>query len=256
MERVVNLRFGIWLILSATADFELRESLANQTSHLSTKVYPSCRICIYTLPCGHQRRGPNIFIRSDLESCSKVPFIGIHVDLPDTVLSVLPSLNELPSYNTKSLANVDLRRSLKHELKNISLTVLKTPDALRTLAQPIALKMTDLKKPLEREFSHVPTFKTNLLMGLAKFFISMLLHLLFMYIFHRYHNLHKFMPFKHTLKTKDKKIKVPLHPILSVPPDHIEAIKADPKFRWRNKCRMATHNHSVEPQCYTEIRPF
>ena len=258
VERAVNLRFGIWLILSATADFVLRESMANDTSHLSAKVYPGCRICIYTLPCGHQLRGPNIFIRSDLQSCSKVPSIKIHVDLPVPlldVLSVLPSINELPSYNTKSLANLDLLRSLKHEMKYISPTALQTPDALRTLAQPIALKMTDLKNPLKREFSHIPTFKTALIMGLTSFLISMLLHLLFMYLFHRYNNLHKFMPFKHTLKTDDKKIKVPLHPVLWVHSDHLNAITADPKFRWRNKCRIATHNPSTEPQHYTEILP-
>ena len=128
VERAVHLRFGIWLILSATADFELRESMANDTSHLSAKVYPSCRTCIHTLPYGHQLRGRKIFIRSDLQSCSKVPSINIHVDLPIPsldVLSNLPSLNELPSYNTKSLAILDLLRSLKHEMKYISPTALQ-----------------------------------------------------------------------------------------------------------------------------------
>ena len=72
-ERAVNLKFGIWLILLASSDFELRESDLNGTTHLSTKVYPGCRICILILACGRQIRGPNVFIRSDLQTCSTIP---------------------------------------------------------------------------------------------------------------------------------------------------------------------------------------
>ena len=53
-ERDVNLK------LSGSSDFELRES---DTTHLSTKIYPGCRICILTLACGCQIRGPNVLIR-------------------------------------------------------------------------------------------------------------------------------------------------------------------------------------------------
>ena len=145
VERAVNLKFGIWLILSATSDFELRESIVNDTAHLSTTVYPGCRICIYTLPSGHQLRGPNIFIRSDLQTCSRVPSIKIHVDLPvplQDVLSVLPSIDELPSYTLKSTANLALLGSLKKEMKYVAPTSIHDTAELQQLAQPIAPQMT------------------------------------------------------------------------------------------------------------------
>ena len=64
--------------LVVSEDSELRESASNGTAHLSTRTYPGCRICIYTLPCDHHFRGPNIFIQSDLQSCSRVPSLKIH----------------------------------------------------------------------------------------------------------------------------------------------------------------------------------
>ena len=250
IERAINLKFGIWLILSAEADFELRESASNDTAHLSTRTYPGCRICIYTLPCGHQLRGPNIFIRSDLQSCSRVPSIKIHVDIPDplqNVLSVLPSIEELPSFSTKSSANLAFLRSLKKELKYIPQTSLQDREALQKLAEPIVMQMTSLKNPFKRELSHVTSFTSTIVIGIASFIISMLLHLLFMYIFHRCNNLHKFMPFKHVYKDKDNvKRTIPLKPVLSVPTHHMDILRTDPR-----KCLL--HENVTNDQHYTTI---
>ena len=80
--RAVNLRTGIWFVLSPTANFGLLDSVAKYTPHLFTEGYPGCRISIRTLLYGYQLLGTNIFIRSDLELCSKVPSIKIHVDRP------------------------------------------------------------------------------------------------------------------------------------------------------------------------------
>ena len=99
-ERVVNLKFGIWLILSASSDFELRESDLKDTTHLSTNVLPGGQICILTLACGRQFRGPIVFICSDLRTFSTIPCIKIHVDLPApmaNILSTLPPLSCLAS---------------------------------------------------------------------------------------------------------------------------------------------------------------
>ena len=243
-ERAVNLKFGIWLILSSTSDFELRESDLNDTTHLSTKVYPGCRICILTLACGRQIRGPIVFIRSDLQTCSQIPSIKIHVDLPDPlakILYTLPPLAHLPLYNTKSSANLDLLRTMKHEIKFLPSTAAQSSDSLRTLAQPIALKMVELKHPLQERLSNTPTLKMTFLIGLSSFIISMLLHLLFMYLFHRYHSLHKFMPFSHVVKDKKTNTshKVRLRPTLQVEPRHLQTIQDDKSFRWQNRCVLA-----------------
>ena len=46
IERAVNIKFGIWLTLSADAALELREPISKDTAHLSTKTNSGCRIFI------------------------------------------------------------------------------------------------------------------------------------------------------------------------------------------------------------------
>ena len=224
-ERAINLKFGNWLILSVSPDFELRESDLNDTTHLSTKVYPGCRICIFTLACGRQIRGPNVYIWSDLQTCSQMPSINIHVGLPvplANILSTLPPLDKLPSCKINSSANLDLLRTMKQDIKFLPKTSAQTPEALRALVETIAMQMVELKQPIQARLAQTSTLKMAFLLGLGSFIISMLLHLLFMYLFHRYHSLHKFMPFTHLLKDKENKTtqKITLQPTFHVPQKH------------------------------------
>ena len=150
-------------------------------------------------------------------------FHQIHVDLPAplaNILSTLPPLSDLPSYNTKSAANLDLLRTMKLEIRYLPTTSAQSPEALRTNAEPIAIKMIELKQPFQDRLAKTSTRKMTVLIGLGSFIISMLLHLLFMYLFHRYHKLHNFMPFAHVLKDKDNKgtHKIQLQPTFHVPP--------------------------------------
>ena len=122
-EQATNLRYGIWLIMSASADYTLTESFMNSSTPTGTSSFPGCRICIVTLACGKQLSGPNIRIRSDLQTCSLIPPHIMNVDLPiplHNVLTALPSLDELPAYSTKSQANIALLKSIKEDIKYIS----------------------------------------------------------------------------------------------------------------------------------------
>ena len=53
-EQAVSLRYGIWLILSATADYTLTESYMNSSTPTGSYNFPGCRICVVTLACGKQ----------------------------------------------------------------------------------------------------------------------------------------------------------------------------------------------------------
>ena len=115
-ERAVSLRYGIWLITAASADYTLTESYMNSSTPVGSSSFPGCRICVVMLACGKQISGPNIRIRSDLQSCSKIPATIMNVDLPvplSNVLSALPSIDELPMYATRSQANIALLKSIK-----------------------------------------------------------------------------------------------------------------------------------------------
>ena len=139
---------------------------------------------------------------------------------------------------------VSIKSDLAHLLK-----------ALQKFAEPNVMHMTALKNPFRRELSHVTPFTSTILIGIASFIISMLLHLLFMYIFHRCNNLHKFMPFKHTYKDKDEmQQKVKVKHVLSVPKQHLSVIQNDPNFRWQGRCLLTEHpNDTHDDQRYTTL---
>ena len=64
IEQATNVRFGIWLLKSATADFIFRESSSLATSS-SSKSFEGCNLCIITLTCGMQIHTGHIIIRSN-----------------------------------------------------------------------------------------------------------------------------------------------------------------------------------------------
>ena len=115
-ERAISLRNGIWLIMSASPDNNLTESFTKSSTPMGSSSFPDCRICNVTLTCGKQISGPNSCIRSNLQSCSTIPPTIMNVDLSTplaSVLSALPSLNDLSMYTTKSQANDQLLKSIK-----------------------------------------------------------------------------------------------------------------------------------------------
>ena len=96
-EQAISLRYGIWLIISASADYTLTESNMNSSTPVGNSNFPGCRICFVTLACGKQITGHNIRIRSDLQSCSRVPPKIMYVDLPRPLANVLSApLDGLP----------------------------------------------------------------------------------------------------------------------------------------------------------------
>ena len=261
-ERAINLRYGIWLILSATDDYVLSESNMTSSSPVANRQIQGCRICIFTLECGKQITGPNINIRSDLQTCQKIPPEKINVDLPvplAKILSVLPSIDELPSYSTKSQANLALLKSIKHEIKYLTPSSHQTDDTLQILAKPIALKMTEIKAPYKRHFGAFTTITTSLIIGISSFFISMLLHILITFLFVRYAPVRRFLTFTHTDSVTKRKFK--LHPLLTIHDDHHDAFeetRPDNKlphvvlprskfYRPNNDSRPRVISHSTAP---------
>ena len=161
--RATKLRYGIWLIERATNDFQMQEFSLEAPSLLPITSYDGCTIFIITLACGHKLIGPDITVLSDLESCDAVPPTFIHVDLPDAlshILSILPPIEQLPTYNTKTSANLDLLHSLKNDIAILSMPTLSSAADLHKVAAPIALKLIDLKPTLQQQISAASNFKS------------------------------------------------------------------------------------------------
>ena len=199
IEQATNLGYGIWLIQSAHA-VTLREV---SSSSVQGSSFRGCRICLITLACGMQIMTDNIKIRSDLSSCAHIPPIKLQVSLPNPITSLImevPPLEELPFYTSKAEAGVKL-------LKEVKLQLAKGPKNREVkhmidIARPYASEMKLLKPALTKEFNQYVPFRISFMLTLTVFIVSTALHLLFMYIYHRYNLASKLFP---SLLDKNKK---------------------------------------------------
>ena len=118
-EKATNPGYGIWLIPSSSPNFKFRESFMNATTTAGSSKANGCRICLVSLSCGKQLIGPNVRIRSDLSTCMKVPPLKLNATLPEPIarlFSIIPTVDQLPHYNTRVEANIQLLNSLQLEL--------------------------------------------------------------------------------------------------------------------------------------------
>ena len=186
IEQATNLGFGIWLITSANADFTFRESSSSATSS-SSRSFAGCHICIITLACEMQIHTGHILIRSGLAACSTFPAIKLRLSLPDPLESLImqvPPLDELPLYTSKAEAGVTLLKAVRKKL--ISSPRVRQVNQLVEIARPFAQDMKLLKPSLTREFNQYVPFKVSFTLTVVVFIVSTVLHLVFMYFYHRF----------------------------------------------------------------------
>ena len=235
-ERAINLRYGIWLIVSASPNFQIRKSQMESRKPTDSISMKGCRICIVTLECGEQINGPNVNIRSDLSSCALLPATTIDVYLPDqlaSILGTLPPVNELPYYNTKAEASIALIKSVKPEIKTLERAEINN-EKLHELAIPIVQNMVEMKPPFMREINNASAVTTTLIIGVCSFVISLILHIILMIIIHRCKRLHRFKPFSFFDPQSNQKIR--LKPLFTTNRDHMIDIPNHPRNPWKNKC--------------------
>ena len=194
-EKADNLGFGVWLITSATTAYNLFESDTASTTSSGIIKYPGCRICIITLECGKQLVGPHIKIRSDLSTCEQLPAIKIKVKFPDPLKQLwreLPEVDDIPYFSTKSAAGIAMLKEVREHL--IDSPKMRDPEKLLEIARPISSKMTQLRPSFSKEFDSHLSIKNSPLMSLISFLASMVLHMLFVCIYHRYKPKHRETP--------------------------------------------------------------
>ena len=217
-EQATNLGFGIWLITSANDDFIFRESHATAASS-KTQSFAGCRICIISLDCGMQIMTKHIKIRSDLSSCNHIPAIKLRVSLPNPLASLImqvPPLEDLPLYDNKAEAGVKLLKQVRKEL--VHSPRIREVNQLVDIARPLADDMKLLKPSLTSEFNQYVPFKVSFTLTVTVFIVSTVLHLLFMYIYHKYHLADRLFP----KKLINNKFKV--KPRLDIPDEHKDAL--------------------------------
>ena len=153
------------------------------------------RICIINLGCGMQIMTKHSKIRSDLSSCNRIPAIKLRVSLPNPlaslIMQVLP-LEKLPLYDSKAEAGVKLLKQVREEL--VHSPRIREVNQLVEIARPPPSDMELLKPSLTREFSQYVPLKVSFTLIIIVFVVSTLLHLLFMYIYHKCHLADRLFP--------------------------------------------------------------
>ena len=186
-EKAKNLGYGIWLITSATKDFTLREYSVNSDQIPHSREYPGCNICIITLECGTQLISKHIKIRPDLQHCSQLPAATVEVRLADPLeqlITTLPNLTELPYFDTKTDANLALIKRVRTELIKTAVSFFK--NKLQRIAAPIVKDMQLLKPTLVNKLHEYVPIKLSLTLTIVVFFGNLFLHILAMYLYHRF----------------------------------------------------------------------
>ena len=206
IEQATNLGSAIWFITSANADFPFRESSSLATS-TSSRSFAGCHICIITLACGMQIHTGHIIIRSHLASCSTNPAIKLRLSLPDPLESLImqvPPLDDLPLYTSKAEAGVTLLKAVRKKL--ISSPRVRQVNQLVEIARPFAQDMKLLKPSLTREFNQYVPFTVSFTLTVTVFIISTVLHLVFMYVYHRFNLKDRIFPKKTAKKNAIKPV--------------------------------------------------
>ena len=222
-EKATNLGFGIWLITSAR-HFKWRQHIISGTESTAKENKDGCKICLITLQCGEQLISKHIKIRSDLSSCSTIPAVQIDVKLDDPLqklISTVPDLDQLPYYKSKADANIALFQQMKLELTMMSVDNLRQEDYDK-IAEPIVHKMQLLKPTLiEKLDSYVP-IKVSLSLTVFVFIGNLLLHILVMYLYHKFQFIRNLTP--KFLKSPESKI--PIKQVVSVAKDQFPLVQS------------------------------
>ena len=192
-EKATNLGYGIWLPTSASPVFTLREYSVDNANVPHIKECPGCTVCLITLECGAQLISKFIKIRLDLQSCDKIPAKRIGGKLSDSLehlIGAVYELNDLPYFETKPEANIQMIREVKQKLQH-GVTVIDN-SKLPAIAKPIAHKMTLLKPNLVSKLETYVPIKLSLILTVIVIIGNLLLHASATFLYHRFAILRKF----------------------------------------------------------------
>ena len=136
--------------------------------------------------------GPHIKIRSDWGICEQLLAININVKFPNPLTqlrSELPEVDDMPYFSTKSAAGSAMLKEVREIL--LDSPKMGDPDQILEIARPISLKISHRRPSLSKVFDSHWSIKNSLLMSLISLLGSMVLHMLFVCIYHRYKHKHR-----------------------------------------------------------------
>ena len=134
-------------------------------------------------------------IRPDLTSCESIPARRIEVRLPDplqTLISATPELINIPYFESKSDANIAMIKEVKREI--VMHQRVTESSQLAEIAKPIATQMQRLKPTLVNKLDSYVPLKRSLMLTVIVFIGNLALHILAMYLYHRFAIIRMYVP--------------------------------------------------------------
>ena len=116
----------------------------------------------------------------------------------------VPPLDDLPFYTSKAEAEVTLSKAVRNKL--ISSPRVRQVNQLLEIARPFVEDMKLLKPSLTREFSQYVPFKVSFTLTVTVFIFSTVLHLVFMFVYHRFKLKDRIFPKKTSKKNAIKPV--------------------------------------------------
>ena len=194
--QATNLGYGIWLLLSATDNYDITELSLEPALKEETRIFKGCKICLKTVKCQFQLNvGKNVKIRPDLEVCDSMNATFIDVQLPDplsALLGTVPDISELPFFDSKTSAGVELIKKVRAELAQSP--KISTSDDLIKISQPITMDMSSLNPSFKSYFNEYVPAKVSFSLTVVVFIGIMILHLIMMYLYHKCKVIRKYVP--------------------------------------------------------------
>ena len=106
--------------------------------------------------------------------------------------SDLPAIDDLPYYYTKTEAGVALLKEIRERL--LGSHKMRDPKKLLDIARHVTSKMAQLRPSLSKEFETHLSIKHSLIVSLISFTGSMLLLVIFVWLYHRFKHRHPSTP--------------------------------------------------------------
>ena len=198
------------MITSATPQCNLIETSVNDTNPLNALKHSGCKVCILTLKCGNQVEGPNIYLRSDLSSCARMPALRLDITLADPLIhlfSLLPQIEDIPHMVSIEGAREQLVREVQTKFAMMPQTDIRDNTKLIEIARPIVTSFRLLRPQIGNRFDDYVPWRLTLIVSFVSFFVSLLLHCAYTHLLHIYSNVMRQFPHRSTqlgrkIKTK------------------------------------------------------
>ena len=177
------------MIASATPNFDMYLSTMRNNDPLTQTKFAGCQGWIIQLECRTNFETTYLEIRADMFLCHNNTIERLDISLTDPLKNLLPKIPAID--NLPHMATIAQAR--KQFIEDIQLKMSEVPeyqrlsfDKLEEVAEPILCDMQTARTRLSNKFKQAHTWKMLIIIGVASFIISMVLHFVKNYLFHRY----------------------------------------------------------------------